>query len=141
MQYMDLTINGAVIFTAAPCYNQKYVGAALYQAYSGGFFFYDTQGSSDPVYSSLGQRFILLYRSADGTTLSSLPVQAVPAQSLTAILDNQNVAINLYEQVLAVGQPSATSMPVGADQSYLNQALFAPSSAYVVPGYWDGYSL
>jgi hypothetical protein len=141
MQYMNLTVNGTVIFTAAACFNLKYIGAGLYQPYSGAFFFYDTQGTSDPIYTGLGSRFILLYRSADGTTLSSLPIQAVPSQSLTAILDNQNVAINLHEQVLATAQPTATLMPTGADQAYLNQALLAPSSAYVVPGYWTGYSL
>lgn len=42
----------------------------LYLGFSGDLVFYDTQGSSDPVYTGLGSRFVLVYLSP--TDLSNL---------------------------------------------------------------------
>jgi hypothetical protein len=141
MQYMDLTVNGTVIFQGQISLNLIYVGGQLYQPYEGAFFFYDTQGNTEPDYTGYGTRYLLIYRHADGATASQIPVQAVPSQSLTTILDNQNIAINLYEQVLSTTVPSGAALPVGATQDYINQSLLSPQSSYVEPGYWVNYSV
>lgn len=142
MLLMDLAVNNTQIFTGQPCFDRIFIQRHPYLQYGGGFFFQDTQGFSAPSYDGLNTRYLLIYKSEDGAALWSLPVQAVPNQSLTTILDNQNIAINLYEQTIDTAVPVGAALPTGADQGYSNQSFIAPQLGYAVPGYWaSSYSV
>jgi hypothetical protein len=63
--FMDLLVNDALVVGGVLCQNENRIVRSLYFAFSGDFEFYDTQGDTDPVYTGLGSRYLLLYLSAD----------------------------------------------------------------------------
>lgn len=58
---LDLAIAGATIAEGVLCRNLVKIVRAPYVSFVGDLVFLDTQGSSDPIYSGLGERFVLLY--------------------------------------------------------------------------------
>lgn len=61
--YCDLSIDNTPIITAMLCLNLVGLVREVYLGFSGQLFFYDTQGTSDPDYSGLGDRYQLIYQS------------------------------------------------------------------------------
>lgn len=60
--YFTLTVAGVPIVTNRICRNvQRILEDAGYQGFQGDFMFIDTQGDTDPVYTALGTRYVLLY--------------------------------------------------------------------------------
>lgn len=62
--YLDLSINGTAIIQGALCLNTVQLVGQTYLGFVGDLMFMDTQGSSDPDYTGLGSRFLLIYLEA-----------------------------------------------------------------------------
>lgn len=62
--YMDVALNGVAVASCVPCLNNNRIVRAAYTGFVGDFTFHDAQGSSDPVYSGLGARYLLYYLEA-----------------------------------------------------------------------------
>lgn len=62
--YFNLAINGAAIVNGVICENQNLLVRSSYLGVIGDFWFFDTQGTSDPEYLNLGTRYQLQYLEA-----------------------------------------------------------------------------
>lgn len=62
--FMDVYVNDQPIKVGTICQNLNRIVRRLYLGFIGDFIFADTQGTSDPSYSGLGSRFILVYLTA-----------------------------------------------------------------------------
>jgi hypothetical protein len=63
--FMDVYVNGELVIGGVICQNLNRIVRSLYLGFSGDFAFVDTQGSSDPIYTGLGARYLLGYFGAD----------------------------------------------------------------------------
>lgn len=68
--FFDLSVNGTQVAYAVQCKNLVSLVPTSYLGFSGHLVFFDTQGTSDPVYTGLGSRWVLLY--LNSTDLESL---------------------------------------------------------------------
>jgi hypothetical protein len=59
--FMDVSVNGIQISYAIQCKNLVSLVPTSYLGFDGWLVFYDTQGTSDPIYTGLGTRWVLLY--------------------------------------------------------------------------------
>lgn len=59
--YMSVYMNGATIVLNVLCENENRIVRNAYLGFPGDFFFTDQQGSDDPYYTGLGDRFQLIY--------------------------------------------------------------------------------
>lgn len=59
--FMDVLLSGVAIITGQICLNQEPLVQQVYTGFSGELIFVDVQGTSDPVYTGLGSRFVLVY--------------------------------------------------------------------------------
>ena len=59
--YVDVYLNNALVIAGVIAENLNRIVRSLYLGLSGDFLFVDTQGSTDPVYTGLGNRYQLLY--------------------------------------------------------------------------------
>jgi hypothetical protein len=59
--FFDLSVNGTQIASAVQCKNLVSLVPTSYLGFSGWMVFFDTQGTSDPIYTGLGSRWQLLY--------------------------------------------------------------------------------
>jgi hypothetical protein len=59
--FLDLSVNNVPIANGNLCQDRNLIITKPYLGFSGQFYFADTQGSSDPVYTGLGTRFLLFY--------------------------------------------------------------------------------
>lgn len=59
--FMDVYVNNALIIGGVICQNRNRIVRSAYLGFAGDFIFYDTEGTSDPVYTGLGSRFQLMY--------------------------------------------------------------------------------
>ena len=62
--FFDALVNGAKISYSVQCKNLVNLIPTAYLGFMGLLVFYDTQGTSDPVYTGLGSRWVLLYLDA-----------------------------------------------------------------------------
>lgn len=63
--YFDMQLNGAPFTSTVRCLNvARLCEDRQYLGFVGDFIFYDTQGKSDPDYTGLGDRFVLIYLEA-----------------------------------------------------------------------------
>ena len=60
---LDLLVNGTAILTTAICEDRNLIVREAYLGFIGDLAFMDTQGSGDPQYAGLGERWVLLYLS------------------------------------------------------------------------------
>ena len=96
MLYCDLAINSVQVFAGMVCLNDTVIGNYPYLGFNGLLAFVDTQGSNDPDYTGLADRFMLLYLQA-GLDNVQVPLQAVPSQTLNIVLGGQNCTLNFYQ--------------------------------------------
>lgn len=59
--YMDLQLDGETILSCKICQNRSLLVRYQYLGFVGDLAFVDMQGDSDPVYQSLGSRYVLVY--------------------------------------------------------------------------------
>jgi hypothetical protein len=59
--FLDLTVNGTQIRSAAACLNQVKLVRHKYLGFIGDLIFIDSLGSTDPVHTGLGDRYQLAY--------------------------------------------------------------------------------
>jgi hypothetical protein len=59
--YFDLTLNGTLIVSTMICLDRVNLVRYAYLGFIGNLAFIDTQGTTDPVYTGLGSRYILTY--------------------------------------------------------------------------------
>lgn len=59
--YADVLLSGALVIGGILCQNLKPLVVNTYFGFIGDLVFYDNQGTTDPFYSGLGSRFILVY--------------------------------------------------------------------------------
>ena len=71
--YMDVLIGTNPIVQGIICLNYDLIIRNTYFGYIGDFFFYDTQGTSDPVYTGLSSRWFLVYLEAADIAALNLP--------------------------------------------------------------------
>jgi len=57
--YMDVLLNGALVVGGVVCQNLNVIIRNAYFGYSGDFAWFDTQGTTDPVYTGIGTRYQL----------------------------------------------------------------------------------
>lgn len=62
--FCDLYINDLIVIGGAPCLHGTLVANDAYHGFIGDLVFWDLRGTSDPVYTELGSRYILLYLEA-----------------------------------------------------------------------------
>lgn len=67
--YMDLYVGDTAVFLGVICLNAnrmvRYEYLRARTGFKGDLFFIDTQGSDDPEWSELGDRFVLYYVTSD----------------------------------------------------------------------------
>ena len=63
--YMDLYVSDVAIFYGVICRDGVVLPLYDYLDFEGGLLFVDLQGSTDPQYEGLGDRYRLLYLTAD----------------------------------------------------------------------------
>lgn len=63
--YLDLTLSGLPIVGAVRCHNLVRLVRQAYLGFVGDLAFVDTQGTTDPVYTGLGSRYVLAYFAPD----------------------------------------------------------------------------
>lgn len=63
--FMDVNVNGEDLVVGIACLNAVPIVCRTYEGFIGNLLFTDTQGSADPEYSGLGDRFALIYLTAD----------------------------------------------------------------------------
>lgn len=59
--YMDLTVDGEVIINGQICLNNVDLIQYKHLKFNGRLFFTDTQGSLDPLYYGLNERWLLIF--------------------------------------------------------------------------------
>jgi hypothetical protein len=59
--FVSLSVNDSLIVASVIALNETRVVRSRYLGFLGDLAFQDTQGSSDPVYTGLGDRFVLNY--------------------------------------------------------------------------------
>jgi len=59
--FLDLVVNGTQIAYAVQCKNLVSLVPTAYLGFTGWLVLFDTQGTSDPIYTGLGTRWVLLY--------------------------------------------------------------------------------
>lgn len=59
--YISIFMNGLPIILSVLCENENRIVRNAYLGFPGDFFFTDQQGSEDPDYTGLGDRFQLIY--------------------------------------------------------------------------------
>jgi hypothetical protein len=59
--YLDLYVAGVLIIGGVLCLNGVNIVRNAYLGFIGDLAFYDQQGTTDPVYSGLGSRYLLFY--------------------------------------------------------------------------------
>lgn len=59
--YLDLSVDDTAIVQGVLCQDRVRLVGLAYYGFSGDLSFVDLQGKSDPVYTDLGNRFVLVY--------------------------------------------------------------------------------
>jgi hypothetical protein len=73
--YCDLYVSNTLIIAGVLCLNGVAIVRSVYLGFTGDLAFFDTQGSSDPEYTGLGDRWQLVYLEP-GDVTSNVPTLA-----------------------------------------------------------------
>ena len=71
--FFDLFLGTTPIVQGILCLNYNLIIRNTYFGYVGDFFFYDTQGQNDPVYTGLAERYFLVYLEQSDLASLNLP--------------------------------------------------------------------
>lgn len=63
--YADLFIGAQTLLTCVRCHDRDRIVRYTYLGFSGDIAFIDTQGTTDPVYTGFGSRYLLVYLTPD----------------------------------------------------------------------------
>lgn len=63
--FLDLRVSNVLIVAGVQCENLNRIVRDAYFGFLGDFVFTDLQGSSDPIFTGLGSRFVLIYLTPD----------------------------------------------------------------------------
>lgn len=63
--YIDVYVSGSLIIGGVVCQNANRIVRDVYLGFVGDLAFFDTQGTADPDYTGLGDRWILTYLTPD----------------------------------------------------------------------------
>jgi hypothetical protein len=74
--YFDLSVGGAPVSTTVRCLNEARLCEDRQYLFTGDFLFYDTQGDSDPDFTGLGDRFVLIFLEA--ADLAAIKAAGIP---------------------------------------------------------------
>lgn len=66
--FLDLFVSNSPIILSTICLDRVKMVRETYLGFIGDLVFADTQGTSDPFYTGLGSRFVLLYLEANDLT-------------------------------------------------------------------------
>lgn len=97
MLYCDLTVDGTVKWSGVPCLNGVDLNSFIYLDFIGSLVFVDTMGKTNPNYTGLADRYVLLYI-VSGQDNVQIPLQAIPSQQLAIVLNDQNCVMSFYER-------------------------------------------
>ena len=70
--FLDLYVNNALIIGGVLCENLNRIVRSAYLGFTGDLMFIDNQGSSDPTYKGLGDRYSLAYLEASDLAAAGL---------------------------------------------------------------------
>lgn len=59
--FIDVYLDGVAIVRGRICRDRQKIVNEEYRGFSGELFFMDTAGGSDPIYSGIGSRYLLIY--------------------------------------------------------------------------------
>ena len=59
--YLNLLVNDVLVLAGVPCLSTVLIVRDSYFGFVGDLAFFDLQGDTDPVYTDLGSRYVLLY--------------------------------------------------------------------------------
>lgn len=59
--FMDVLVDGVTIIAGVIAENRNRIVRSAYLGFTGDFIFVDMQGSDDPVFTGLGDRFVLIF--------------------------------------------------------------------------------
>lgn len=71
--FMDVYVGSGLIIAGVICLQATLIVREAYRGFSGDFAWYDTEGSSDPIYTGIGSRFQLSYLTAADIAALDLP--------------------------------------------------------------------
>jgi hypothetical protein len=96
MLYMDASLNGVSLWLGKPCLNGVGLNLYRYVGFPGQLIFLDTQGSTDPVWTGLADRYQLVWY-VTGPDAVIIPLSATPSQQLDVTLGQQTYTLTIYE--------------------------------------------
>lgn len=70
--YLNLSVNNALIIGGVICQNLNRIVRSTYLGFIGDLAFIDNEGSADPVYTGLGNRYSLAYLDASDLIASGI---------------------------------------------------------------------
>ena len=88
MLYCDLTLDSTVLWTGVRCMYGTPIKSANYIPFIGNLSFIDVLGTNDPTYDGLMSRYFLLYFDENDVYQSIIPLQPVPSQQLSIVLNS-----------------------------------------------------
>jgi hypothetical protein len=65
--FINVLLNNVLVIGGVLCLDRTWIVRDTYLGFSGDLFFADTQGTTDPDYTGLGSRYLLIY-AAPGET-------------------------------------------------------------------------
>ena len=71
--FMDVYNNNVLVIGGVLCRNLVLIVRSAYLGYEGDFCWFDTQGTTDPIYTGIGARYLLLYLTPADITALKLP--------------------------------------------------------------------
>ena len=96
MLYCDASLNGTSLWIGRPCLTGAGLNWYEYVGFPGQLIFLDTQGTSDPTWDGLADRYQFVWY-VTGPDAVIIPLSATPAQQLDVTLGAQTYTFNIYE--------------------------------------------
>jgi hypothetical protein len=59
--FTDVYLAGSLVIAGVICWNLNLIVRDVYRGFIGDLAWFDSQGTSDPVYTGIGSRFLLMY--------------------------------------------------------------------------------
>lgn len=59
--YMSMVVDGVEAWNNYPCYDRQNIKPFGYMPFTGGLYFFDIEGKTDPTYDKLNYRYFLIF--------------------------------------------------------------------------------